>query len=155
MARNLEIGVSALLIVASAAIFVETLELPPPVYDPIGPAAFPRVLSVIIGILALVVIVSAVRRPSLAAVQDGGQPRTYRLRPDLALGSTLLTTGYVVLLAFRPFSFAVLTTLYLVVQIMLLFDFERRRLPAAVLLAAVFGFGSDYIFTQLFFIDLP
>ncbi len=155
MARNLDIGVSAFLIVASAAIYVETLDLPPPVYDPIGPAAFPRALSVIIGVLALAVMASAIRGPSLAAAKDEGRPLSYRPRPDLALGSVLLTAGYVALLAFRTFSFAVVTTVYLVVLIMLLFKFERRRLPAAVLLAALVGFGCDYIFTQFFFIDLP
>ena len=155
MARNLDIGVSAFLIVASATVYMETLDLPPPIYDPIGPAAFPRALSVLIGAFALAVMVFAIRGPSRAAAKDDDRPPLYQPRPDLALGSALLTTGYVVLLALRPFSFAVVTTLYLVVQVMLLFRFEFRRLPVAVFVAVVVGFGCDYIFTQFFFIDLP
>ena len=155
MARNLDIGVSAFLIVASATVYVETLSLPPPVYDPIGPAAFPRTLTVIVGVLALAVMVLAIREPSLAAAGDYDRPPSNRPRPDLAVGTALLTTGYVALLGFRPFSFAVLTTLYLVIQVMLLFRFEFRRLPVAVFVAVIVGFGCDYIFTQFLFIDLP
>jgi hypothetical protein len=46
MVRKLDIGVAAALIVICVAVFLESLSMPPAFYDPIGPAAFPRALSV-------------------------------------------------------------------------------------------------------------
>lgn len=155
MARGLDIGISAFLVLGSVAVYIESLDLPPPVYDPIGPAAFPRALSVTVGVLALVIMIIAIRGPAPAASINREGRSLWPTRFNLVLGTALATTGYFALLAFRPFSFGIVTTLYLTFQVMLLFRFEFRRLPVAVVVAVVVGFGCDYIFTQFFFIDLP
>ncbi len=154
MAKKREIGVSVALIVMSVAVYWESLSMPPAFYDPIGPAAFPRALSVIICLLSINLIVNAFRLPSGKSIQ-AAQQSAYRLRPDLAVGSAVLTGVYILLLTLRHLSFAVSTTVYLISFIMLLMPFNRRRLLNAIIIALLMGFGGGYIFTHVFYIDLP
>jgi hypothetical protein len=128
--------------------------MPPAFYDPIGPAAFPRALSLIIGFLSIILIFNAVRLPSGKSIQAVRKPAR-RLRPDLAVGSAILTGIYILLLTLRLLSFGVSTTAFLVSFIMLLMPFDRRRLLYAIIIALIMGFGGGYIFTHVFYVDLP
>jgi hypothetical protein len=38
---------------------------------------------------------------------------------------------------------------------MLLMPFDRKRLLIAIIIALIMGFGGGYIFTHVFYIDLP
>jgi putative tricarboxylic transport membrane protein len=154
MVRKLDIGVSAALIVICLAVYWESLGMPPAFYDPIGPAAFPRALSVTICFLSIILIIKAFRLPSGKSIQATRQT-AHRLRPDLAVGSAILTGIYVLLLTLRLFSFGVSTTAFLISFIMLLMPFDRRRLLYAIIIALIMGFGGGYIFTHVFYIDLP
>ena len=154
MARKLDIGVSVALMVISVAVFWESLSMPPAFYDPIGPAAFPRALSVTIFFLSIILIIKALRLHSGKSSQTARQP-AYRLRPDLAVGAAILTGIYVLLLTLRLLSFGVITTAFLISFIMLLMPFDRKRLLIAIIIALMMGFGGGYIFTHVFYIDLP
>ena len=154
MARKLDIGVSAALIVISVAVYWVSLSMPPAFYDPIGPAAFPRALSVTICFLSIILIINALRLPSGESIQAARQP-AHRRRSDLAVGSVVLTGVYVLLLTLRHLSFAVSTTVFLISFIMLLMPFDRRRLLNATIIALLMGFCGGYIFTHVFYIDLP
>ena len=154
MVRKLDIGVSAALIVICVAVYWESLSMPPAFYDPIGPAAFPRALSVTICFLSIILIIKALRLSSGKSIQATRQP-AYRLRPDLAVGAAILTGIYVLLLTLRLLSFGVSTTAFLISFIMLLMPFDRRRLLNAIIIALLMGFGGGYIFTHVFYIDLP
>ena len=128
--------------------------MPPAFYDPIGPAAFPRALSVTIFCLSIILIIKALRLPSGKSSQTARQT-AYRLRPDLAVGTAILTGIYVLLLTLRLISFGVITTAFLISFIMLLMPFDRKRLLIAIIIALMMGFGGGYIFTHVFYIDLP
>jgi len=154
MVRKLDIGVAAALIVICVAVFWESLSMPPAFYDPIGPAAFPRALSVTIGFLSILLIIKAFRLPSGKSSKTARQP-THRKRSDLAVGTAILTGIYVLLLTLRLLSFGVVTTVYLISFIMLLMPFDRKRLIYAIIIALIMGFGGGYIFTHVFYVDLP
>jgi putative tricarboxylic transport membrane protein len=154
MVRKLDIGVAAALIVICVAVFLESLSMPPAFYDPIGPAAFPRALSVTIGLLSIVLLIKTLRLPSEKSSQTAQQP-THRKRPDLAVGAAILTGIYVLLLTLRLLSYGVITTAFLISFIMLLIPFDRKRLLIAIIIALIMGFGGGYIFTHVFYIDLP
>jgi putative tricarboxylic transport membrane protein len=154
MTRKLDIGVSVALIMISVAVYWESLSMPPAFYDPIGPAAFPRALSVTICFLAIILIITALRLPSGRSNQADRQS-SHRLRLDLTVGSAVLTGFYILLLTLRHLSFAVSTTAYLISFIMLLMPFDRRRLSISIIIALIMGFGGGYIFTHVFYIDLP
>jgi len=154
MGRKLDIGVAAALMVISVAVFWESLSLPPAFYDPIGPAAFPRALSVTIFFLSILLIIKAFRSPSGKSIQTAQQP-TYRPRSDLAVGAAILTGLYVLVLTFRLLSYGVITTAFLILFIMLMMPFGRKQVLIAIIIALIMGFGGGYIFTHVFYIDLP
>lgn len=154
MARKLDIGVSVVLVVLCVAVFWESLSMPPAFYDPIGPAAFPRALSVTICFLSMMVLFRTFRVPSGESKQAAQQP-THRLRSDLAAALGVLTVVYVLLLTLRLVSFYISSTVYLILSIMLLMRFDLRRLRIAIIIALIMGLGCGYIFKHVFFIDLP
>jgi hypothetical protein len=139
MVRKLDIGVAAALIVICVAVFLESLSMPPAFYDPIGPAAF--------------------RSPSGKSSKTDRQPTdrqpTYRPRPDLAVGAAILTGIYVLVLTLRLLSYGVITAAFLISFIMLMMPFGRKQVLIAIIIALIMGFGGGYIFTHVFYIDLP
>ncbi|HUV07593.1 MAG TPA: tripartite tricarboxylate transporter TctB family protein [Spirochaetia bacterium] len=159
---KLELGFSIFLLVLSIIIFRETLSLPPGTFDPVGSAGFPRLISAAIGILSLTVLIRAARRilsgsknAATSATQKDADSPTFRRRPDLALGFYALSLVYVSVLALRLISFGICTALFLLTSIGMLTRFNYKRLPIALLIALVIGFGCQYIFTQVFVLDLP
>jgi len=159
---KVELGFSIFLIVFNIVVFWETLDLPPGTFDPVGSAGFPRIVSVAIGVLSLVILIRAVRRivvgSKKATVSESQQTAvspTFRPRYDLALGFYALSVAFASVLALRWISFAISTALFLFISIGMLTRFYYKRLPVAVIIALVIGFGCQYIFTQVLVLDLP
>jgi hypothetical protein len=159
---KVELGFSIFLIGLSITIFWETLSLPPGTFDPVGSAGFPRLISVVIGVLSLAILIRAVRRISIGSkkatsseTQQAAVYPTFRRRPDLALGFYALSLVFASVLALKLVSFAICAALFLFISIGMLTRFYYKRLPVVILIALVIGFGSQYIFTQVFVVDLP
>jgi putative tricarboxylic transport membrane protein len=159
---KVELGFSIVLIGLSIVIYWETLDLPPGSFDPIGSAGFPRVVSVAIGVLSLVILIRAVHRilvgskkTTVSESQQTAVSPTFRARYDLALGFYALSLAFAVVLALRWISFAISTALFLFISIGMLTRFYYKRLPVAILVALAIGFGCQYIFTQVLVLDLP
>jgi hypothetical protein len=55
-----EIALSISLIIFSAVVYYFSLELPDPVYEPLGSAALPKGLAVIMSLLSLIILVRAI-----------------------------------------------------------------------------------------------
>ena len=67
----------------------------------------------------------------------------------------LLTVLYVTALQFRLTTFAIVTTVFLTATIFVLSRFDLAKLPVILVVAAVTGFGCQYLFTRVFVVDLP
>ena len=52
-------------------------------------------------------------------------------------------------------TFAIVTTVFLTATIFVLCRFDVRKLPVILLVAAITGFGCQYLFTRVFVVDLP
>ena len=51
--------------------------------------------------------------------------------------------------------FAWMTTLFLVITIWGLEKFDRKKFLPALITAIIIGFASEYLFTEVFIVDLP
>lgn len=150
-----EIGVSALIALICAVFLVQALALPPGRFEPLGSGPVPTWTASIIILCCLIVMFNAsrsLRGTSIAeaahAEFSGGHP----LGGVMVLG---LTVAYVGALDLKLAAFGVTTFIYLFLLIMGMEGFARRRLVPALILAAVAAFGAQFVFTQIFFVDLP
>ena len=66
-----------------------------------------------------------------------------------------LTVLYVAALQFKLAGFGIITFVYLVLLILGMEGFSRRRILPAVILSALDAFGAQYVFTEIFVVDLP
>ena len=145
---RLEIGVALLLILIASLALFGTRTIPPGRFEPLGSAPVPQAVAVLILLLAIWIIVRACidRRPIAAAAVDR------YLDAGVVVVLTLL---FVAAMHYRLASFAILTLVYLIATIGFLTRFERRQMPWIVGIAAVVGFGFQYLFTRVFVVDLP
>jgi len=148
-----DIGVCVFLIVVCCAVLFEAAKLPPGTFEPMGSAPIPQATAGLIIFLCLVVMAKAARtmmRGEVAATTDDPPPR----RLDAAM-IFAMTVVYVVLMQFRVAGFALITTIFLFLAIAFLTRFAPRTLPFAALAGLIMGYGCQYIFTQVFVVDLP
>ena len=149
-----DIGVSLFLIVVCSLVLWEARKIPPGVYEPLGSGPIPRTVAGLIILLCLVVMVQALRRMARGEGVATGEPE-FPLRYLDAAGVVVVTLIYILGLALELTSFAILTTVFLTFTIGFLTRFRRRALAVALVLGLVMGFGCEYLFTQVFVVDLP
>lgn len=153
---DISLGV-ALILVALTTIY-GTLDLPAGSFEPLGSASIPQYVSGGIIVLSIWIIARAFAR----ARQQGGPPNAegadesdFPRRPGLAIALVGFAVVYVGVMAMDWLRFSIATALFSVAAIGMLSKFERRLLPAIVILALVLGAGLEYTFTEIFVIDLP
>ena len=158
-----EIGVQVFLIVVAAAFLWDTRSLPGPVFDPLGPAPVPRLICWSVIILCLVIIGQVVFARTNATPADEtlseldmvAEPEPTKPQPLLAIATLALSVAYVLVMAFRLTGFAVATIVYLILTIGMLSRFNKRSMIVGIIIALIMGFGCEYLFTEVFVIDLP
>ena len=145
---RVEIGVALMLILIASLALFGTQDIPPGRFEPLGSAPVPQAVAGLVLLLAIWIIVRACidRRPIATPSADR------YLDAAVVVAFTLL---FVAAMHYRLTTFAILTTVYLVATIGFLIRFDRRRLIWVFGLAAVVGFGFQYLFTRVFVVDLP
>lgn len=149
-----DILLSVFLIIVCVITLWESRKIPPGSFEPLGSGPVPQTIAVLIILLCLSVIVRArtqLRSGSVAAEATD----TLTLRTLDTIIFAVLTIVYAAILHLRWLDFALLTTLFLIVTIGLLTRFQTRQLPIVIGVAAVMGYGCEYLFTQVFVVDLP
>lgn len=153
MAREVPVRIEAPLalglIALAGLVLVESRHIPPTVFDALGSAAVPRGVAVLIALLSLLVLARCRGR---AGAAEAGVSLARRVD---ALAVLLLTALFVAAMQAELLGFGWLASVYLVAAIGWLERFALRRLPATVVLAAVVGFGLQYVFTRIFIVNLP
>lgn len=141
----------ALLVGAIGAVLVAgSWTLPEPVFEPLGPAAFPLATGTILIVLAFFLIVAAVRPGDTPA-----GPERSAGRRDLAVYSVVLTGLYGLAMDRFDIGFPIATSVFVFSLTALLAGRHLAVTLSAVPLALILGFGLHAIFTQFFYIDLP
>lgn len=151
-----EIGVSSLIIVICAVFWYEAAQLPPGSFEPLGSGPVPKYTAIVVIICCLIVIARAVMRintgPGLAAdfrnEFTGGSP----VGALVIVGGTLI---YALLLQFQVLPFGLVTFAFLFLMIWTLDDMSLKRALPAAIVAAIMSFGTEYLFTEVFIVDLP
>lgn len=151
-----EIGVCTLVIVICSVLWWQASYLPPGSFEPLGSGPVPKVTAAIVILCCIAIIIRAVlqiRRGPGAAYEIRNQ---FSGRPPY--GAVVMLGGaivYVGVLHLRLLPFGIATFIFLVLLIWALEDFRKRTLIPATLTAAIVGFGTEYLFTNVFVVDLP
>lgn len=151
-----EIGVCTFIIIICAVFAWQAALLPPGSFEPLGSGPVPGVTAGIIILSCIIIIIRAVRQLRLG---DGlGAEIRYEFVGRSPYGAIVMLGGtiiYVALLQARVLPFGVMTFAFLYLLIWALESFRTRTIPMAALVAAVVGFGTEYLFTHVFVVDLP
>ncbi|MEX2374964.1 MAG: tripartite tricarboxylate transporter TctB family protein [Dehalococcoidia bacterium] len=124
----------------------------PPIFDRVGSAAVPRAVAVALFLLTIVFVIQRLMKKPAA---EAGESSINRIRVGRSAAASLaLMIGYGLLLHTRLLGFAPATVVYLTAAIPVLSG-RWQHLPVAAAVALAMGFGCDWLFTQVFYIDLP
>ena len=126
-----------LIIIGSLFLWLETNSIPPPNFEPLGAAFFPRfILVVLISFSALLIVRSvwqAIRNGASSPKQE--EPSTTAIG-YLRMGITLaLLVAYVLLIMYTDIHFLILTLCYMLIFGWYLSSWRLRTLPIILLLA--------------------
>jgi len=153
-----ESAAMVVVIVLGAALVAGSQVLPEPVYEPVGPAAFPfwaGIALIILAIAAFGEALAAGTRPLPDAPQEQMPAPPLRERKDLAFLTIAVTALYGLAMDAAGLSFPVATSLFSFSLIVLLAGRKPKTLFLAALVALILGFGLQAVFMQIFYIDLP
>lgn len=140
----------------SAFVYWGTLGLPPPRYEPIGSAALPRGLALVLALLALVVMIRGLLRwRSWDGGGGGDSASTHRQRPLLAIAVFVVIVIYVAAMDFRLLRFVPASILAFTLVGAMLTRFEPRRMPWIAGFVIPLVLLIQIIFQHFFYIDLP
>jgi len=140
---------AAAIVALSVVVWIGTADLPPPRYEPVGSAALPRGIALVMAALAVVVALKAL----------GGGVRTAERLPLRAVARIIAIAGLLVVfvgimdarvLGFRP---AAAGFFFLAVLVMA--GVTWRTVAAAAGFSLILALGIHVVFTRLFYIDLP
>jgi len=153
-----DIVAGVVLIAVAAVVWWQAALLPPPIFDPIGSALIPQLVALVIAGLSLVMIAGALgtaraelrrSRPTGGEARDGLPPA----RRALSVVAMLLVYG--TLLQVDGVGFTLATVLFVAPTGMLLSRGNRRVMAGSVISAILLAVACSYVFTQIFYIDLP
>nr|WP_306265558.1 tripartite tricarboxylate transporter TctB family protein [Pararhizobium sp. IMCC3301] len=135
-------------LVVAAVLLVAARNIAPPIFDPVGSAALPRACAVaLIGTSIGILIEAALRtRRGLTPPVAG------RIRPG-TVGTFALMTAYLAAMQLG-LGFTLSTILFTALAIPLV-SHSLRSIPLAIGTALLMGFGGNWVFTSVFFVDLP
>ena len=149
-----EIALSISLIIFSIIVYYFSLDLPEPEYEPLGSAALPKGLAVIMSLLSFIVIVRAI--PKIKTYKPTtNTDHNVTSRPKLAVLVFIITLIFIGILDFGILGFLPSGIIYLSTIGYLMTHKDFKRFPWVVAFSVILTVFSYYVFTKFFYIDLP
>ena len=153
-----ELFLALCMIALSAAIWIAADRLPPPIFDPLGSGAVPKLVAALVMVLAVAMLVQRLRGTAdRGVVPDPGDPAETAapLRPGIAVGAfaaiaacpAMMDAG---LLGFRETAFGFILALGGILS-----RFSRRTMTILVPTAAILAVCLSWLFAGHLYIDLP
>lgn len=157
---------ACVLLMISGLAYWGTLDLPDPIFDPLGAAFVPKVLAYCLafasGILLIKTIHGAVKlsgakpsqeaKTSEKAVSGQEQPRK---RNWLAFASVLLTIAYIAVMYCELCGYRTATIIFLIVFGTMLAGLKPKMIAINLVIALILGLGIYWIFTEVLVVNLP
>ena len=150
--QRFEVWVSLLVILICVIFLWESWDLPPGSFEPLGSGPVPQATAFIVIFCAGLVIFNALKK-SVQLSENEETKEKPSVRAGLIISSA--TVVYSLVLHFRLMPFAWMTALFLIITIWGLEKFDRKKFLPALITAIIIGFASEYLFTEVFIVDLP
>ena len=150
--QRFEVWVSLLVILICVIFLWESWDLPPGSFEPLGSGPVPQATAFIVIFCSGLVILNALKKSVQLSENEETQEKP-SVRAGLIISSA--TVVYSLVLHLRLMPFAWMTTLFLIITIWGLEKFDRKKFLPALITAIIIGFASEYLFTEVFIVDLP
>ena len=150
--QRFEVWVSLLVILICVIFLWESWDLPPRSFEPLGSGPVPQATAFVVIFCAGLVILNAFKKSVQLSENEETQEKP-SVRAGLIISSA--TVVYSLVLHLRLMPFAWMTTLFLIITIWGLEKFDRKKFLPALITAIIIGFASEYLFTEVFIVDLP
>jgi hypothetical protein len=150
--QRFEVWVSLLVILICVIFLWESWDLPPGSFEPLGSGPVPQATAFVVIFCAGLVILNALKKSVQLSENEDTQEKP-SIRAGLIISSA--TVVYSLVLHLRLMPFAWMTTLFLIITIWGLEKFDRKKFLPALITAIIIGFASEYLFTEVFIVDLP
>ena len=150
--QRFEVWVSLLVILICVIFLWESWDLPPGSFEPLGSGPVPQATAFVVIFCAGIVILNALKKSVQLSENEETQEKP-SVRAGLIISSATLVYSLVLHLRLMPFAW--MTTLFLVITIWGLEKFDRKKFLPALITAIIIGFASEYLFTEVFIVDLP
>ena len=150
--QRFEVWVSLLVILICVIFLWESWDLPPGSFEPLGSGPVPQATAFVVIFCAGLVILNALKKSVQLSEHEETQEKP-SIRAGLIISSA--TVVYSLVLHLRLMPFAWMTTLFLVITIWGLEKFDRKKILPALITAIIIGFASEYLFSEVFIVDLP
>jgi len=139
----------------SAAILWSAWHLPPPRYDPLGPARVPMAIAITLILIGAGILISNRLRREPAVPAPSDDTRAAPLQPRIAFAAIAITVAYVGVMTLDILGFRAATLLFVIGLGGVLSRFARRSMIPIAILAIAISFGFSWLFAEVLFVDLP
>ena len=150
--QRFEVWVSLLVILICMIFLWESWDLPPGSFEPLGSGPVPQATAFVVIFCAGLVILNALKKSVQLSEHEETQEKP-SIRAGLIISSATLVFSLVLHLRLMPFAW--MTTLFLIITIWGLEKFDRKKFLPALITAIIIGFASEYLFPEVFIVDLP
>ena len=142
------------MIIMSVVVYIGAMELPPPRYEPLGSGAIPKGLAVIMVALSVFLIIRAI--PHLKTF-EGNQNEVTDVTPRPVLSALIFgfTLLFIAVLDLEILSFIPAGIIYMTSIGYFMTHQNLKRLPYFFVFSVLMVVGNYYLFTKIFYIDLP
>lgn len=148
-----DLVVAALVAAAAALLFVGASTLPPPRWEPLGPAAVPRALGTLLALFAAILALGAVRALRAQAETPAFAPDRVRLLRGTGVLVAVIALAVAMDVGGAPF--VVAGPVFVVAIAALVGGLSLRGLMWSAVWGVVLCAGIFFAFTRFFYINLP
>ncbi|MCA0922523.1 tripartite tricarboxylate transporter TctB family protein [Pseudooceanicola nanhaiensis] len=143
-----------LILIASVALFLSAAAIPTTRFERLGAGAFPKIVFAGLALMAVVAIVDALRKiPTDAYGRFAAETVAWAKRRSLVF--VCLAAFGIYIVAIPVLGFSIASFVFILAVELVLMPRSPKTLIIAVIAAAVFSFGLNWLFAEVFTVFLP